>query len=640
MKPDTRDVSPRFRSMSRRELAFAGLAVLVMIVIGLTLGGDFGISIDEPRHEQYGLETLEIYSGQRIIDQTSVDPREHGPFYSLLAYVGGSAVARLRPDWMLADGIHFLDYLSFVLATGFMWLLCRRYAGRASAWIIAGAFFTQPLLFGHAFINPKDIPFLAFTLGGLTLGLLAIPNSAKDPTSTEQPSLGWGIGRTWRWILVGVTALAVLLVGYLLLWKGWLRLGQDMLAAAYNGQASPAVNAIFRLLARNAASSALDAYQARLATWLDLARLGTASGVVFSIVLAWAAALYRIDHKEKPDSRSYSFAVASGLIIGLATAIRAIAPVVMLPLIVLYVINFRRRSLAHIALLMAAAAVASIAAWPYLWQHPVRHYLESLAVLSHFPWNGDILFNGALLDAGHQPWYFVPEVFALQLTLPVLALALLGLIVVARRSEPNATKLELGAILTTFTLPVVASMRPEAIIYNNARQLIFTLPAIFLLAGLGFEALVRRVPRPAWRWGLAVIVLLPGVVGLVRLHPYEYIYYNALAGGAPGVYARFESDYWCTSYREAMRWVNANAPRASTVAVGSAGFTDQVTPFARPDLNVVRLGVDGQTHGATMAIACDGISGRLDLLPDSPVLMTVSREGAVLAQVKDVGAQR
>ena len=31
---------------------------------------------------------------------------------------------------------------------------------------------------------------------------------------------------------------------------------------------------------------------------------------------------------------------------------------------------------------------------------------------------------------------------------------------------------------------------------------------------------------------------------LVRLHPYEYLFYNSLVGGLPGASRRYETDYW------------------------------------------------------------------------------------------------
>jgi len=623
-----------------QETSLVALAVLMMIGLGLWLGGDYGVSIDEPNHIQYGKETLQIYLGQRSPDQTSVDPRQHGPFYSFLAYVGGNWVAGLRQGWSLNDGIHFMDYMSLVIATLFVGFLCRRYFRRTTAWLIAAAFFTQPILFGHAFINPKDTPFMAATLAGLTLGIRALPRpSPSDSEGMDRPPIQWVLGARGRWTLITVSLLGMLLSAGLLFWSGWLPLAQKILESAYQGTGPAPINAAFRLLARNASSASLEAYLARLATWFDIIRLGAVAAVTFSLLLAWAISIKGFAEADTSARRRLAMAVAAGIAIGLATAIRSVAPLILLPLAVLYVLELRRGSFTTGIALVGTTIVAAVAAWPYLWQSPIRHYLDSLTILSHFPWKGDILFNGRLLDQGQQPWFYIPELIGLQITLPVLALAAVGLAALWLRPLPRRTRLEIAAICATLVLPVLASLQPGTIVYNNFRQFLFTLPALFLLAGLGLEAARSRLGKRI-QAALAILILLPGIVGLIRLHPYEYIYYNALAGSPPGVYSRFESDYWCTSYREAMRWVNATAPPNTIVAVGSAGFTEQVTPFARPDLKIVRLGLDSEPSLASLAIVCDELGGRLNLLPDSPVLMSVRRAGADLAQVKDLGATR
>ena len=69
---------------------------------------------------------------------------------------------------------------------------------------------------------------------------------------------------------------------------------------------------------------------------------------------------------------------------------------------------------------------------------------------------------------------------------------------------------------------------------------------------------------------MALLLLVPGVVGIARLHPYEYVYYNELVGGLQGAEGRFELDYWATGFREAMETINDVAPAKATVAVAGS----------------------------------------------------------------------
>ena len=38
---------------------------------------------------------------------------------------------------------------------------------------------------------------------------------------------------------------------------------------------------------------------------------------------------------------------------------------------------------------------------------------------------------------------------------------------------------------------------------------------------------------------------------MIKLFPYQYIYYNQLTGGVNGAENKFEMDYWAVSYKEA-----------------------------------------------------------------------------------------
>jgi hypothetical protein len=56
------------------------------------------------------------------------------------------------------------------------------------------------------------------------------------------------------------------------------------------------------------------------------------------------------------------------------------------------------------------------------------------------------------------------------------------------------------------------------------------------------------------------LLLLPGLAGIIHLHPYEYAYYNLFSGGVGGAYRQYETEYWLTCYKEAVEWTRANAP--------------------------------------------------------------------------------
>lgn len=625
-----------------------GAALLLMVLYGLIVGGDYGLSIDEPDHIRYAQETLEIYRGQRAVDDTIVDPRQHGPFYSFTAYFVGQAVAGLRVGWTGIDGMHFMYYLSFVMATGFLWALLRRYVAAFPAWTLAAAFFSQPVLLGHSFINPKDIPFMAFTLGSLALGLLAVPGNARGgPTGVgeagKSPSRSGRLARSLsqperRWLL-GWSLLVGLTLGVLWLWDGLLPLAQSVLAAAYRGQAPAPIQSLFGVIATDAWKTPLDLYVAKLSSAFALIRYGASTLLVFGTLLAWLLSSERHRVRSRPTPAGYATMAGAGMFLGLATAIRAIAPFIALPLVFLALLAFRRRALPYLLVLGAAATLACLATWPFLWVQPVRHYLQSIQTLSQFPWTGNILFNGQLLREGQQPWYFIPALIGLQLTLPVLILGLVGAYSVLRWGRRLPSQIEVLLVLGTLLLPILASLQPGTIVYNNFRQFLFTLPAIFLLAGLGLDQVTGWLRDPRWKAPLGLLVLLPGIVAIARLHPYEYVFYNGMAGSRSMVPRRFEVDYWCTSYREAIRWIGHEAPEGTRIEFGPSGFASQFIEFAREDLDLIRLTSPEAGTSPGLAIICNSRDDVAKYYPEAPVLLTIERGGIILGEVKRVDPQ-
>jgi len=621
------------------------LAVLFLVAYGLVFGGAYGASIDEPRHVKFGREVLEIYQGQRPIDDTVVSPVQHGPFYSFVAFVAGHWVEDIRPGWTPTDGRHFIYYLSFVAATVFIGLLVSRYTRPAVSWLVAALFFTQPVLLGHAFINPKDVPFMAFFLGALTAGVFVMDHSvsAASPASSHvqpDPDTAPGVTRRTRWlrVLIGWTLTSAAILSALWLWKELLPILQSILADAYRGQAPWAIQTLFNAVATDAYKTPLDLYAGKLTAAFVLIRKATTLILSTITVIGWANAAWLKARSVILAYRPWLLAAGAGILLGLDTSIRAVAPLAALPLFFLYLryAGAKKRALLYIAVMALAAAAACIISWPYLWQETLQRYWQSIVTLSDFPWNGIILFQGQLLSKGQQPWYYIPELMLLQFTLPLIALALLGLTVCRRWLKDSQARIEITSLLITLAVPIIASFRPGTIVYNNFRQFLFVTPGLFLLAALGLEQIFRWLSGAWWRASLAALALLPGIVGIVRLYPYEYIYYNALAGIGGSTYERFESDYWCTSYRALTDWVNTYAPTNTTLWVGPGGIKTQVSTFSRSDLNVLAMGSSPTSNQPTLAMVCDGKGGVLNAYPGAPVLMTVEREGAILGEVKDL----
>jgi hypothetical protein len=65
-----------------------------------------------------------------------------------------------------------------------------------------------------------------------------------------------------------------------------------------------------------------------------------------------------------------------------------------------------------------------------------------------------------------------------------------------------------------------------------------------------------------------------------------HLYYNQLTGGLDGARDRFlgteASDYWASSYRQGMEWLNEHAPEGSHVAALIAPWIIEISGHAAP----------------------------------------------------------
>src|SRR3990172_4965667 len=181
------------RSRNSQTAALAILAALV--ILGIALADDYGPSWDEVYNDQAGLKAIHAYSlGSFLTNQH--DDYIHGTFYFMI-YAGVSRfLASLPLGLERVEVRHFLNYLTFLLAVLACHHFVRGMVGRRTANITAILMFFQPLYFGHAFINQKDMPFLAFFTASIAFGVSAtsaieerVSRTSVDPRPRTRTSL-------------------------------------------------------------------------------------------------------------------------------------------------------------------------------------------------------------------------------------------------------------------------------------------------------------------------------------------------------------------------------------------------------------------------------------------------------------------
>ncbi|MCG6919788.1 MAG: glycosyltransferase family 39 protein [Acidobacteria bacterium] len=436
----------------RRWHLLAGILLAALLGVMLATVLDYGMTADEPVQNRYGRRLVRWYTSLGA-DRAAVE--QHDTFL----YGGFFELAAQAARWVSPLGVYETRHVVNVLFGfgGFVAvLLLGERLGGPLAGILSVLFLAlTPAYYGHAFNNPKDIPFAA---------LYALGTAVIVRASDRLPRL-----RAREVLLVGVVvglAAGVRVAGLVLvplagaLWLGllWLRGGRRLRAS-------------------------------------DLVRPGLALAGV--LVLAWGV-------------------------------------------MVLF--------------------------WPWAQLDPARNPFRAFAVFTRFWTSMPVLFDGQIVPSGQLPRTYIPSLFALTLPEFYLVAFLLGglRLLGSGREQPREPKraerlLALTWLGATVVGPVLAVVLNHTPLYNGHRHLLFVVPGLAALAGVSAAAGLRGGIRRPVRVAGAVVLglsLLVTLVDMVRLHPYQAMYFNRLvAGGLARASQRYETDYWCTTYREGLDWI-------------------------------------------------------------------------------------
>jgi 4-amino-4-deoxy-L-arabinose transferase-like glycosyltransferase len=500
-------------------LRSAYLPIIITLFFALALGYfialDYGVSWDEVGIYRYASRMLGAY--QFILHPAEFDSFDpdpllnlYGPAHFMYVAVVSRFILAAQPSWTPDAAAHFTYFTTFLFGTFLLYLLAQRWMSEWAAFGISLLFLTQPLLWGHAFTNPKDTPFMTFFIASIYFGFRMMDNS------------------NWKKI------------------------------------------------------------------------------------------------------------IAAGIVLGLTTSIRALGPMAGAIVILYGLWKSPRKALTIAPFYLLLAGAITWLLWPYLWKAPIANLLDSLQIMSKFPNTGETLFMGKLYPADQLPLIYFPTFIILQLTEPALLFIAIGAAFSIKEKKWEAVSL----FAIWFLLPALYIGFSGSTLYDNARQLIFLLPPLFIFAGISVDALLARVKSLPLLSALALIMLLPGIYAIIQLHPYQYIYFNSLTGGVSGAFRKFDLDYSGTSLKEAQAYLNAHAEsNAQTVILGprpSARF------YARPDLqdkifsphDVLNLRA-GEYYYFVYLTRTNADLNRCN----GQTIYAIERDGGVLAYIKKVTSE-
>jgi hypothetical protein len=250
--------------------------------------------------------------------------------------------------------------------------------------------------------------------------------------------------------------------------------------------------------------------------------------------------------------------------------------------------------------------------------------------MSEYPWRGQVLFDGSMYPSTGLPRAYLPMLFGIQLTEPVWFLFAIGLAILVVQSirRDVASRALLLLTVVWFFVPFLGFVITRSALYDNFRQVFFILPPVFILAGLALQ----KIRRPILQGAIIGLLVLPGIIDGIHLHPYEYVYYNRFIGGVHGANRKFELDYWGISYREAAAFIDGVAPANGTIWVEGPAHLLQL--YARPDLKIYSTAEAERADHYDYVVAITRDNLDLTTYPAVPTVHTVSRDGSAFTVIK------
>ncbi len=229
-----------------------------------------------------------------------------------------------------------------------------------------------------------------------------------------------------------------------------------------------------------------------------------------------------------------------------------------------------------------AGYLIGILMWPYALRQPLTGALKALKEFEKFSYLTYYeLFEGTRLF--NKPWYYEPKLIMLTAPLAVLAGFIMGLLLGwFKKGKLHFLMLSLLVIATLF--PATYAIYKNSYVYNGWRHFIFIYPSLAALAILGWYWLAS-----IFRSGKAQIIVMsivaltllkPGIWSIIN-HPYQYVYFNEIAGGVKGANGEYELDYWNQTPRAAFQWLVKNKPEVlgGEIKVSSNNIQEALKTF-------------------------------------------------------------
>jgi hypothetical protein len=208
---------------------------------------------------------------------------------------------------------------------------------------------------------------------------------------------------------------------------------------------------------------------------------------------------------------------------------------------------------------------------PMLYTNPIGNFIHSFNLMKQYPWK-DIQFYMGKNIRNQIPWHYSIVWFSISSPVLYLLLFIFGSITLVSRTlkfrlrEQFRSMRDIYLVAACGILPILVVIVMKSIIYTDNRQMYFVYPALLLVSLYGFKSLIDKISQKTQFWRIwTALILIAGlaypVYFMIRYHPYQYTYFNFLAGSKMSIIKeRFGLDTWGVSTLDGLNYIARTDP--------------------------------------------------------------------------------
>jgi Dolichyl-phosphate-mannose-protein mannosyltransferase/Tetratricopeptide repeat len=221
--------------------------------------------------------------------------------------------------------------------------------------------------------------------------------------------------------------------------------------------------------------------------------------------------------------------------------------------------------------------------WPFALSHPIKNPLEALTQFEKLSVKIKVLYEGANILSNKTPWHY--PINWMWRTIPIFVvigfpLACVFLVSLIKKYGV----LPIFVLFFTAIFPIFYVIYRDSVLHDGWRHLTFVYPSMAALAALAWFTAVDMIKIQYAKYAiygfLGILCLLP-LRFMAANHSFPYIYFNELVGGMKGNFGQYETDYWGTSVKQGVEWLENQG-------ILKENMTDTVTIASSFNWNVQR----------------------------------------------------